>query len=573
MEYTLHATREQGAPEEERVMTRRLAGWISVLCLLFPVGRAAAGQEEHEPLVRRGKAAFDLDVEYRLRNIYVNPLELNGLTATEVGYGVQRLRTAWSFDWDDRVRVHTHIDFLDGVLVGDNGLVWGEEPFPNEGVSSSARWPNEAGIEVVLIDGADPFDPDSYTYGLEKLDPVKVRRAWGEVSLGFGVLRVGRMPHTEGRGILANDGDNDLNRFGPAGRGNTTDRILLGTKPIELIRAILEGDPDAADTRQDRGLFLGLAYDRLVDDAVHLSADDAGQLGVSAYYLLPAFELMGLAGRDLKLAISFAYRNSDQVALDVYVVPFELRLALGDFRFEAQAAVIWGRTREVADALSLMSGRTPVVQDVLGVGALAIADYRLGPFTLTLEFDYASGDDDPRPDPGNTIKDFFFAEDTRVGLLLFPHVLAYETARSAAAGTAVLKGLGSTSLPSTRVATRGCFTNAIALFPQLTWHITDDVFLRGGALFAWAAAPVVDPHVSLLFEDGERIDDDAVNYNGGPPGNYWGTEFDLRFSARLWGHFYFDLEGALLLPGDALEDEHGDAVTSAMAEARLTFRF
>jgi hypothetical protein len=440
------------------------------------------------------------------------------------------------------------------VLIGDNGLVYGEPPYPNEGTSSAARWPNEAGIEVVLKPGADPLDSDAYTYGLVQMEPVKIRRAWGEVAIGIGMLRVGRMPNVDGRGILGNDGNNDLNRFGAAGRGNSVDRILFGTKPIEVAKVIMSGDPDAADSRQDRGLFFGIAYDRLVDDAIQFSGDDAGQIGTSFYYLLPEFEVLGLQGREFKLLTAFAYRNSDDADLDVFVVPLELTLGIEDFHFEAQAAVIWGRTREVSDALSLMSGRTPAVQDILGWGMFAILDYELGPLTLTMEFDYASGDDDPRPEADNVIHDFHFAEDTKVGLLLFPQVLAYETGRSAAAATATLKGLGATAIPSTRVATRGAFTNAMALFPQVTWHITEDIFVRAGVLLAWAAASVVDPHETLMHEVGDDLE-------------------SFGFSVRLWGHFYFDLEGAFLLPGDALEDEHGDAVPSAMAEARLTFRY
>jgi hypothetical protein len=544
---------------------------VGLLLVVWVLPAAAEESEAREPLIVAGKASFDLGVEYRLRNIYINPLELNGTDAVEVGYGIQRLRTAWEFDWDDKVKIKTQMDFLDGVLVGDNGLIFGEDPYPNEGTATLARWPNEAGIAAVLKEGMDPYDSDSYTYGLKRIDPVKIRRAWGEVSVGIGVLKVGRMPAHDGRGLLGNDGDNDLNRFGPNGRGNSYDRILFGTKPLQVAKAIISGDPSSADSRQDRGLFLGFAYDRLVDDSIQLSADDAGQFGTSVIYKLPEFEILGLSGRDLKLSASFAYRNSDAVELDLYVVPFELEIGIEDFHLEAQAAVVFGQTREVSDALALMSSRTPVAQDVLCWGMLAIADYDLGPLTFTMEFDLASGDDDPRPD--TSVTDFYFAEDTKVGLLLFPQVLAYETARSGAAGNAILTGLGAINLPSTRVASGGAMTNAVVLFPQVTWNITEDIFVRAGALFAWAHKPVTDPHETLRNEDGYDFRDDAVNYNGGKPGDYYGTEFDLRFSARLWEKFYFDLEGAFLLPGDALEDEHGDAVPSAMVEARFTFRY
>ena len=534
-------------------------------------GPADAADPPRGPLFQSGKASFDLDAEYRLRNIYINPLELNGTDAVEVAYGVQRLRTGWHFFWSDKVAIHAQLDFLDGVLVGDNGVLPGEDSMPNEGTATGARWPNDSGITTVVKQGAtDLYDSDSYTYGLKALEPVKVRRVWGEVNILAGTLRVGRMPAAEGRGILTNDGDNDLNRFGTTGRGNTADRILFGTKPIQVVKALVKGDPSSADSRQDRGLFFGFAYDRLVDDSVQLSGDDAEQFGGSLYYLLPEFELFGLQVRDFKLSAAYAHRRALDAQLKLHAIPLELRVTIENFHLEAQAAFLIGETIEVSKAMSKIGG-VESLQDVKSWGLLAIADYDIGPVTLTMEFDYAKGDPDPRPD--TAIEEFQFAQDTRVGMLLFPQVLAYETARSAAAATALLKGLKSKYYPSTRIASDGAFRNAIALFPQATWNITDDVFLRVGALFAWAEEPMIDPYETLHWEDGERIDDDAVNFSKGKPGDYYGTEFDLRLSIRLWDHFYFDLEGAALLPGDALEDEHGNAMTSFMLEGRLTFRY
>ena len=537
-------------------------------------GPEAAGREaevERGPLLQSGEASFDIDVEYRLRNIYINPLELNGLDAVEVAYGVQRLRTGWHFAWSDKVEIHLQLDFLDGVLIGDNGPIWGESPYPNMGTATDARWPNDTGITTVLEEDGDPFESDDYTYGLQPINPVTVRRVWGEVSLLVGELRAGRMPSMEGRSVLGNDGDNDLNRFGPAGRGTTADRIMFGTKPIEIARALINGDPDGADSRQDRGLFFGCAYDRLVDDAVQLSGDDADQFAGSLYYLIPELDLFGLRVHDFKFSFTYAYRTAADAELKLHAMPMELRVGIEDFHLEVQAAMLIGETREVSEALSLISGKDPVLQDINAWGLFAIADYDIGPVTLTAELDYASGDPNPRPD--SEISEFTYAEDTRVGLLLFPHVLRYESARSAMAATALLDSLGATSLPSSSIDTRGAFRNGMVLFPQVTWNITDDVFLRVGALFAWAAEPVVDPYETLHQDDPPRIEDDLVNYNGGPPGDYYGTELDLRLHATLWDHFLFDIEGAALLPGDALENENGEAVPSFLAEARLTFRY
>jgi hypothetical protein len=64
-----------------------------------------------------------------------------------------------------------------------------------------------------------------------------------------------------------------------------------------------------------------------------------------------------------------------------------------------------------------------------------------------------------------------------------------------------------------------------------------------------------------------------VNFNGGAPGNYYGTELDGRAQWRYLEHFAFDLEGALLFPGSALRDEDGHAVNSFLVQARTTFFF
>jgi hypothetical protein len=64
-----------------------------------------------------------------------------------------------------------------------------------------------------------------------------------------------------------------------------------------------------------------------------------------------------------------------------------------------------------------------------------------------------------------------------------------------------------------------------------------------------------------------------VNYNGGAPGNFYGTELDGRFQWRYLEHFAFDLEGAILFPGSVLEDEDHHAVRSVLVQGRGTIFF
>ncbi|RJO67330.1 MAG: hypothetical protein C4523_09805 [Myxococcales bacterium] len=526
---------------------------------------------------------FDLKAEYQFSMIYIAPLELNGEDVTDVFYGVQRGRTHFLLGWKNFVRLHTQIDLLDGVLFGDNGLVYGEPPYPNQGIHTAVRSPNNAGLTIALKDETlDPNDPDSYTYGLKAIEPIKLRRAWGEANILVGELRVGRMPAYEGRGIVLNDGDNDLNRFGPAGRGDTADRILFGTKPIEVVKAAMKGDPGAADSRLDRGLLFGFAYDSLVNDQAQFLGDDTYQFAFSLTYKLPEFALGSAPCGDLRAGFAYVYRTGEDIGLKLHIMALETSVRIENFRLETQWGVLQGETREISEAQSLFRttgpGSIPETQSIKAWGMFAIADYDVGPVTLTFEVDYASGDDDPRGD--SDLTQFYFAEDTKVGLLLFPQVLAFESARSAAAARYFVRKaeipvtVETNANPSSQIETNGGFTNAIAIFPQVTWRIADFVFVRTGALLAWAAKPLIDPYATLYHYDADDLEDDKVNFNGGRPASFYGTEFDLRLSFNLWEeHFLFDLEGAVLLPGDALKDENGYAVASSLVQGRFTFRY
>jgi hypothetical protein len=160
-----------------------------------------------------------------------------------------------------------------------------------------------------------------------------------------------------------------------------------------------------------------------------------------------------------------------------------------------------------------------------------------------------------------------------VGLLLFEHVLAFQTARVAAAGTELIRRLGAKSFPTDSINTRGSMTNAFVLFPQFDVRPLPGLLLRGGVMAAWAAAPVADPVNSLLARDGLTIEDDLVNFAGGKPGSYWGTELDARISYRFLDHFVGDFEAAVLFPGDALKNVDGYAVRSVLLQGRTTFYF
>jgi len=547
-------------------MTRRLGSWlVIVLCVGALPGGASA---------RPVADWLDLDAEYRVQTTYVNPLEVNGTVARDVSYTEQRLRLDPSFKLADFGRIVTRFDLLDGVLFGDNGE-YGTEPAPNFGMGLTSRWPNSAGYEIGLLQGRDPLNPDSYGPVLKGIAPLKVVHAWGEVLLPFGVLRVGRQPSTQGPGINLHDGSR-TNRWGVSRYSATADRVLFATKISEAFRMLVEGKGYTVDRSMDDGVFLGFAWDQVVEDDLTVGSDDLHQVVGLVQWKAKEPGWFGLPWKDFQLQAVVGGRFGDEFDTDVLAIPITLAFGVGPVRFRGEFVTLFGSTTEISEGLAALrepdeSRRVIRDQEILMFGAEAVLDVETGPVTSTLEFDYASGDSDPRDTTALTT--FNFDRDANVGLLLFEHVLAFETARSAAVGIQNLRNMGTKSFPLTELASEGRVQNAICVFPQVRYEPIDGLGIRTGALFAWSAAPVVDSIMTLLNEDGSAISDDAVNWNGGKPARYYGTELDLQIEWTYRQHFIWTLEGAALIPGAALKDESGDAVPSFLVQNRFTFVF
>ena len=507
-----------------------------------------------------GDFGFHAGAEYRAQFVYINPISLNTTNATETSWIEHRLRLDMSVDWKDKVRLVTSADVLDGVLWGDNGT-YGGDPSSNSGANVNAKNPNVSKPCVSYRSG-DPLVPDSYGYNVCPTNAFNLRKLYGEVVLPFGLLRVGRQSVNTGTGVQAADGDGRPNRFGVSNSGNYVDRVLFATKPLEAFKP-----KDERSLSPKEGLILALAYDRFVtDDPENLGAA-LNQLDVALLFLEPKHRF----GSDLFASAYFAHRWDGQYATAINSVGARGMSRLGDFHVGFDVAANLGTTREVAQAYKFITNDPVVDQVVRQLGGRAVVRYDRKYFSLYLEGDYASGD----PDPQNRtpLTQFTFAEDTNVGLLLFKRILAFQTARSAAAGTELLTRLGAKSFPTEAVATRGAFTDAIAIFPQVDVHPIPDLLIRGGALFAWAPAPVIDPVASLKHRDGLTIKDDLVNFAGGKPGSTYGTELDGRIQYRLYDHFLLDLEAAVLFPGNALQNRDGYAVRSGLFTGRTTFVF
>jgi hypothetical protein len=86
---------------------------------------------------------------------------------------------------------------------------------------------------------------------------------------------------------------------------------------------------------------------------------------------------------------------------------------------------------------------------------------------------------------------------------------------------------------------------------------------------AWTESGAVDPIHTILGLDGNDIADDQVNYFGGLPGDYYGTELDFQLQWLYRDLFAWTIEAAVLFPGSGMQDEHGNAVNSFFLENRF----
>ena len=507
-----------------------------------------------------GSTGVSLGAEYRANWLYANPVDLNGVKHRRASWIEHRLRLDGAVDYNEKVRVVVSLDALDGTLWGDNGT-FGTPPSPNTGIRAAATNPNNAKPKVGYV-GGDELDPDSYGYTLVESEPVKVRRAYGEVATPFGLLRIGRQPAVIGTSLMVADGDHRANRFGYANAGDSADRILFATKPLEALK------PEAQrDTSLNRGLFLIAFYDRVASEQVRRFGDDLqAAVGVVRWLSAPpderdSFELQGVYG----------HRWEQDFDTNINLIQGRAIARLSKLQVGVEGIAILGGTREISDALSLINNDPVVRQTVQQFAARGVARWDEPMWTAYLEVDFATGD--RNPNPGTDLTQLYWGEDTNVGLLMFERVLAFETARTSAAGVELLKRIGAKTFPAERVDSEGSFTSAIAFFPQFDVRPIPDITLRGGVLTAWSPAGLVDPIESLKQRDGTEIEDDLVNFNGGRPGHFYGVELDGRFSWRYLEHFIFDLEGAVLFPGDVFHDENEQAARSVLVQGRTTFVF
>jgi hypothetical protein len=391
---------------------------------------------------------------------------------------------------------------------------------------------------------------------------IRLRHLYLEWISDVGVLRVGQMGFSWGLGIVANDGATPP-PFGDARFGDLVRRVLFATRPFGAsspLHLAIAADWVAWDLLADfdrpcaqPGLSGGTGFTGC--------GDLAFQSVVAAYYEEGENRLGGYV----------AYRHQDNhVADDLRVFAVDLfgrfvtpEPSGGSFFVAAEGALFLGST----SMTRTVERPRADVQQLLVAAQLG----RTGThFDLTFEGGYASGDSNPED---GVERRATMDPDHRVGLVLFPEVLAMMSARAAFLAEDPTLG-GRPPRGSALIPTNGGVSGAFYFFPHLAWRPLEWMEVRLGGVLAFASADVVDPYA-------QRLESRTVNVRGGDPTQRdLGVEVDAAvrmhgaLSAETGVELEGGLEGGVLFPGRAFDDAMGVRMGEVgLVRARVGLRY
>ncbi len=366
--------------------------------------------------------------------------------------------------------------------------------------------------------------------GQGKLEPTE---AWLGASWGQVVdVRAGLMGSNWGVGLVARDG-----------KIQTMDTAWFYVPKVgdRVVRGALTLTPFRGTTSLLRGLAVSVAADRVYADDVLYAGDSATQVVGSVRLFLAEDEWLGLY---------YAGRNQTSTSgrgLDVSVVDaaFDVKIAtrVAPLRLLGEAALITGTTK-LAPTVEFPT------HDVLQGAALlrAIADFSLG-LRGHLDLAWLSGDANYGDGTATAFKG---DPNAKLGVVLFPRVMAWQTGRARLAASDP-NVVGQAPYDLNRIGTGGGLSNSYIVFPKIGHAFLERGEVYGGVLLAWTSVPLADPRWTMT--DG-----------GGTPRNFLGnkatssllgTEFDAGVRWRFPvphqpAHLLLSAEAGLLLPGGAL---------------------
>jgi len=433
-----------------------------------------------------------------------------------------RLRLEPTINLDERTSIHVQADVLDNLVLGSTPTGQDLSSYstsnpPPVGAFSGTQGPPVAGVNS---------DRDS----------IVVKRAWAEVAVPLGILKLGRQPNHWGMGVQHNAGGEDPINGAydyDADYGDTVDRVSFSALiPGTNLRAMIaadwnltrlvsnqtdagrgrEGHPYDLDDKDDADGWVAV-ISRMDSPQEFRDRVDRGELaynyGVYFEYKTQSFDsdLTDFTiGEPLDATARFLPRSLTTYSPDLWG-----KLGIGPVTVEAELVAQLGRVSRL-DEFGIIDGA-----DIRKYGGTARVTYRAleGKLRLGLEGGAASGDQWDNTLQGNTniayanliggpndhkLTQFLFNRDYKVDMILFRHLI-------------------------------GAVTNAGYVKPFLSYDLTKSIGFKVANITSFALNPVATPGNQTMY--GTEFNAD-IGYTAG--GFHGGVSYGVLFPFGALSH-------------------------------------
>jgi hypothetical protein len=382
---------------------------------------------------------------------------------------------------------------------------------------------------------------------------IRLRHLYLEWRSPLGTFRLGQMGFQWGLGLVANDGETRP-VFGDYRYGDLVRRLVFSTRPLgesSPLTLAVAGDWVAWDLLADferpcpagQGTCGDLAFQGFVS-GLYEEGDD--RYGAYVAYRTQKNHLGDFL--DVFVADAFAQVHVEEPTGGRILVAGEAMFAQGATSYTRTSTRPQSEVQQWLFAAQL--GRIARDLDVIFEGG------------------YASGDSNTED---GVERRATIDPDHRIGLVLFPEVIAWQTARAAWLGqtpdTFARPSRGAELLP-----TNGGVDGAFYLFPNVTLRPTSEIDVRLGGVLGWSSTDVVDPYR-------QRALGRSTNFRGGDPTRRdLGVELDAAVNGTVplsdLVRMQLGVEGGVLFPGGAFDDEFGARMdVVGLARLRLGLLF
>jgi uncharacterized protein (TIGR04551 family) len=479
-----------------------------------------------------------------------------------------RLRLEPTINLDERTSIHVQADVFDNLVLGSTPIDQDLSSYTDANRPPVGAFSGTQGAPVAGVNS----DRDS----------IIVKRAWAEVAVPLGILKLGRQPNHWGMGIWHHAGGDD-----PIGGtydldadyGDSVDRVSFSAGiPGTSLRAMIasdwnitrlvsnqtaankgrEGHPWDLDDKDDSNSWV-VVVSRMDSPQEFRDRIDRGELALNygAYfeYKTQSFDddLRGFT-----LGDTLDTGGTDDSGTNARFVPRDLKtyspdawikLGIGQFTIEAEAVAQLGRVSRL-DEFALM-GTTRFGSDIRKFGGASRFTFRglEGKLRLGVEGGAASGDQWDNTPQGNThiayanllgnpnddkLSQFIFNREFKIDMILFRHLI-------------------------------GAVTNAGYVKPFLSYDLTKSIGFKVANITSFALKKVATPGNARMY--GTEFNAD-LGYTAG--GFNAGVAYGVLFPFAALAH-----PAKLDYPTDSTTglSNVGDASTAHTIQFRVVLSF